>query len=122
MVLNQFSNYLFLYFLVLIFTFISFILIFLSYIFVKQNEDIEKISSYECGFQPFEDSRNKFNIKYYLIAILFIIFDLELVFLVPWALTLSDCGIFSFWVMLVFLFILTIGFIYEWKIGALEWD
>lgn len=83
MVLNQSSNYLFLYLLVILFTFISFILIFFSYLFVKQNEDIEKISSYECGFQPFEDSRNKFNIKYYLIAILFIIFDLELVFLIP---------------------------------------
>lgn len=83
MLLNQSPNYLFLYLLIALFTLVSFALTLLSYIFVKQNEDIEKISSYECGFQPFEDSRNKFNIKYYLIAILFIIFDLELIFLVP---------------------------------------
>lgn len=122
MLLNQSPNYLFLYLLIALFTLVSFALTLLSYIFVKQNEDIEKISSYECGFQPFEDSRNKFNIKYYLIAILFIIFDLELIFLVPWVLTLNSCGIVSFWIMLVFLFILTVGFVYEWKIGALEWD
>jgi NADH-quinone oxidoreductase subunit A len=83
MILNQLFNYLFLYLLVLFFTFLSFIFISVSYIFVKQAEDVEKISSYECGFQPFEDSRNRFNVKYYLIAILFIIFDLELIFLIP---------------------------------------
>ena len=84
--------------------------------------DSEKSSPYECGFEAFEDARMKFDVRYYLIAILFIIFDLEIAFLFPWAVTLGETGVFGFWSMCVFLGILTVGFIYEWKKGALEWE
>ncbi|MCY4051499.1 MAG: NADH-quinone oxidoreductase subunit A [Gammaproteobacteria bacterium] len=84
--------------------------------------DDEKLSPYECGFEAFEDSRMKFDVRYYLVAILFIIFDLEIAFLFPWAVALDSLGVFGFWSMMVFLSILVIGFIYEWKKGALEWD
>ena len=86
----------------------------------KYNKD--KLTSYECGFEPFSDSRNKFEVRFYLVAILFIIFDLEVTFLVPWAITLGQIGKFGFFSMMFFLFVLTIGFIYEWKKGALEWE
>jgi NADH-quinone oxidoreductase subunit A len=82
----------------------------------------EKISPYECGFEAFEDARMKFDVRYYLIAILFIIFDLEIAFLFPWAVVLDDIGIFGFFSMVIFLGILVAGFIYEWKRGALEWE
>ena len=82
----------------------------------------EKLSPYECGFEAFEDARMKFDVRYYLIAILFILFDLEIAFLFPWAIVLPDIGIFGFWSMMIFLGILIIGFIYEWKKGALEWE
>ncbi|MFV3073414.1 NADH-quinone oxidoreductase subunit A [Niveispirillum fermenti] len=88
----------------------------------KQNPDTEKLSAYECGFEAFEDARSKFDVRFYLVAILFIIFDLEVAFLFPWAVALGDIGLFGFWSMMVFLGILTIGFIYEWKKGALEWE
>ena len=94
----------------------------LSYILIFQNSDSEKISAYECGFQPFEDARSKFDIRFYLVAILFIIFDLEIAFLFPWAISLGNIGILGFSSMMIFLFILTIGFIYEWKKGALDWE
>jgi len=84
--------------------------------------DAAKLSPYECGFEAFEDARMKFDVRYYLIAILFILFDLEIAFLFPWAVVLPDIGIFGFWSMMVFLAILVIGFIYEWKKGALEWE
>ena len=84
--------------------------------------DSEKLSPYECGFEAFEDSRMKFDVRYYLVAILFIIFDLEIAFLFPWAVVLAKIGLFGFVSMVVFLAILIIGFIYEWKKGALEWD
>ena len=84
--------------------------------------DAEKLSPYECGFEAFEDARMKFDVRYYLIAILFILFDLEIAFLFPWAVVLPDIGGFGFWSMMVFLAILVIGFVYEWKKGALEWD
>jgi NADH-quinone oxidoreductase subunit A len=84
--------------------------------------DSEKLSPYECGFEAFEDARMKFDVRYYLVAILFILFDLEIAFLFPWAVTLNDIGAFGFWSMMVFLAILVIGFIYEWKKGALEWE
>src|SRR5213593_1364102 len=84
--------------------------------------DAEKLSPYECGFEAFEDARMKFDVRYYLIAILFILFDLEIAFLFPWAVVLPDIGIFGFWSMMVFLAILIIGFVYEWKKGALEWE
>ncbi len=84
--------------------------------------DSEKLSPYECGFEPFEDSRMKFDVRYYLVAILFIIFDLEIAFLFPWAVVLDQIGLFGFLAMMLFLAILVIGFIYEWKKGALEWE
>ncbi|MDG1074117.1 MAG: NADH-quinone oxidoreductase subunit A [Methylophilaceae bacterium] len=84
--------------------------------------DAEKNSPYECGFEAFEDARMKFDVRYYLVAILFILFDLEIAFLFPWAVVLHDIGLFGFLVMMVFLFVLVVGFIYEWKKGALEWD
>ena len=81
-----------------------------------------KNSAYECGFEAFDDARSKFDVRFYLVAILFIIFDLEVAFLFPWAISLGKIGVFGFWSMMVFLGILTIGFIYEWRKGALEWD
>ena len=86
------------------------------------NPDPEKLSVYECGFEPFQDSRMEFDVRFYLVAILFIIFDLEIAFLFPWAISLGKIGLFGFVSMMIFLFILTIGFIYEWKKGALDWE
>ena len=93
-----------------------------SFILARQNPDSEKLSPYECGFAAFDDARRKFDVRFYLVAILFIIFDLEVAFLFPWAVTLAKIGAFGFWSMMGFLGILTIGFIYEWKKGALEWE
>ena len=91
--------------------------------FVSPNRpDPEKLSPYECGFEAFEDARMKFDVRYYLVAILFILFDLEIAFLFPWAVVLPDIGLFGFLSMMLFLFILIVGFIYEWKKGALEWE
>jgi NADH-quinone oxidoreductase subunit A len=87
-----------------------------------QNPDSEKLSPYECGFEAFEDARMKFDVRYYLVAILFILFDLEIAFLFPWAVVLREIGWFGFIAMLIFLGILVVGFIYEWKKGALEWE
>ena len=84
--------------------------------------DAEKLSAYECGFNAFDDARMKFDVRFYLVAILFIIFDLEVSFLFPWAVAFREIGLFGFWTMIAFLVVLTIGFIYEWKKGALEWD
>ncbi len=84
--------------------------------------DPEKLSAYECGFNAFGDARMKFDVRFYLVSILFIIFDLEVAFLFPWAITLKETGVFAFWSMMVFLGVLTVGFIYEWKKGALEWE
>jgi len=84
--------------------------------------DAEKLSPYECGFEPFEDARMKFDVRYYLVAILFILFDLEIAFFFPWAIVLQEIGWFGFWAMMVFLGILVAGFIYEWKKGALDWE
>ena len=94
----------------------------LNFAFSPKNPDPEKLSAYECGFEPFNDSRMEFDIRFYLVAILFIIFDLEIAFLFPWAITLGNIGLFGFLSMMLFLFILTIGFIYEWKKGALDWE
>jgi NADH-quinone oxidoreductase subunit A len=93
-----------------------------SLVLARQNPNSEKLSPYECGFEPFEDARIRFDVRYYLVAILFIIFDLEVAFLFPWAVSLGDIGVFGFWSMIVFLAVLTVGFIYEWKKGALEWE
>jgi len=84
--------------------------------------DSEKLSAYECGFNAFDDARMKFDVRFYLVAILFIIFDLEMTFLFPWAIVLGDLGLCGYWSMMVFLGVLTVGFIYEWRKGALEWD
>ena len=86
------------------------------------NPDAEKLAPYECGFEAFEDARMKFDVRYYLVAILFIIFDLEIAFLFPWAVVLNDIGNFGFISMVIFLMILVVGFVYEWKKGALEWE
>ena len=93
-----------------------------SQIIGRQKPDPEKNSPYECGFEPFDDARGKFDVRFYLVAILFIIFDLEVAFLFPWAVSLGGIGLLGFWSMVIFLGILTIGFIYEWKKGALEWE
>jgi NADH-quinone oxidoreductase subunit A len=87
-----------------------------------RNPDPEKVSAYECGFNAFDDARMKFDVRFYLVSILFIIFDLEVAFLFPWAVAFKDVGAFGFWSMMVFLGVLTVGFIYEWRKGALEWD
>ena len=84
--------------------------------------DAEKLSAYECGFEAFADTRGKFDVRFYLVTLLFIIFDLEIAFLFPWAITLGKIGVFGFWSMMVFLAVLTVGFIYEWKKGGLEWE
>src|SRR5918996_1427139 len=93
-----------------------------SYLIARQNPDSEKLSPFECGFAPFSDARGQFDVRFYLVAILFIIFDLEVAFLFPWAVALGDIGLFGFWSMIVFLAVLTVGFAYEWKKGALEWE
>jgi NADH-quinone oxidoreductase subunit A len=92
------------------------------FLLAYKQPDSEKLSPYECGFNPFDDARMKFDVRFYLVAILFIIFDLEVSFLFPWAVAFGDLGLYGFWSMIVFLAVLTIGFIYEWKKGALEWD
>ena len=101
---------------------ISLVVFVVSYVLASQSYDTEKLSAYECGFQPFEDARNKFDIKFYLVAILFIIFDLEVSFLFPWGVYLNNISFYGFWWMFFFLIILTIGFVYEWMKGALNWD
>lgn len=93
-----------------------------SYIIARQRPDPEKVSAYECGFEAFDDARSQFDVRFYLVAILFIIFDLEIAFLFPWAISLGGIGMLGFWSMVAFLAVLTIGFVYEWKKGALEWE
>jgi len=111
---------------IIIFVFISLSLsigfVFINFLFSPKNPDPEKLSAYECGFEAFSDSRIQFDVRFYLVAILFIIFDLEIAFLFPWAISLGNIGLLGFYSMMIFLFTLTIGFIYEWKKGALEWD
>jgi NADH:ubiquinone oxidoreductase subunit 3 (subunit A) len=101
---------------------LSLIILGLSFVFSIQKPDPEKISAYECGFDPFDDARSRFDIRFYLVAILFIIFDLEVTFLFPWAVSLNQINLFGFWSMMLFLLILTIGFYFEWKKGALDWE
>ena len=98
------------------------VLLVLPLLIAPSKPDPEKLSAYECGFNAFDDARMKFDVRFYLVAILFIIFDLEVTFLFPWAITLKETGVFGFWSMVTFLGILTVGFIYEWKKGALEWE
>jgi len=94
----------------------------INFILSPKNPDPEKLSAYECGFEAFQDSRMEFDVRFYLVAILFIIFDLEIAFLFPWAISLGKIGLLGFVSMMIFLFILTVGFIYEWKKGALDWE
>jgi NADH-quinone oxidoreductase subunit A len=98
------------------------ILMLAAFVIAVRNPDPEKVSAYECGFNAFDDARMKFDVRFYLVAILFIIFDLEIAFLFPWAVAFKDISMAGFWSMMVFLAVLTIGFAYEWKKGALEWD
>ena len=111
---------------IIIFFFVALVLstgfIILNFLFSPKNPDPEKLSAYECGFEAFGDSRMEFDVRFYLVAILFIIFDLEIAFLFPWAISLGNIGILGFWSMMIFLFILAVGFVYEWKKGALDWD
>ena len=116
------SNYLPVLIFVVISLAIAVIVIVLGYVLGTHRPDSEKLSPYECGFESFEDARMKFDVRYYLVAILFIIFDLEIAFLFPWAIVLDQIGLFGFASMAIFLGVLVIGFIYEWKKGALEWE
>lgn len=100
----------------------SCVMLILSFISGKQNPDKNKNSAYECGFDAFDDARSKFDVRFYLVAILFIIFDLEIAFLFPWAVSLGEIGLLGFWSMMIFLGVLTVGFIYEWNKGALDWE
>ena len=122
MSLDFLNNYLTIIIFLTIAILLSLGFVILNFAFSPKNPDPEKLSAYECGFEPFNDSRMEFDIRFYLEAILFIIFDLEIAFLFPWAITLGNIGIFGFFSMMLFLFILTIGFIYEWKKGALDWE
>jgi NADH-quinone oxidoreductase subunit A len=97
-------------------------LLVVPFLVAYRQPDPEKLSAYECGFNAFDDARMKFDVRFYLVAILFIIFDLEVSFMFPWAITFGRLGLYGFWSMMVFLGVLTIGFVYEWKKGALEWD
>ena len=99
---------------------VAFVII--NFILSPNNPDPEKLSAYECGFEPFEDSRVEFDVRFYLVAILFIIFDIEIAFLFPWAISLGNIGLLGFTLMMIFLGILTVGFIYEWRKGALDWE
>ena len=102
--------------------FLGILLLLLGFLFGKGNKSIAKLSPYECGFEEFEDARIPFDVRYYLVAILFIIFDLEIAFLFPWAIALKEIGTTGLIAMVIFLLVLVIGFIYEWNKGALEWD
>ncbi|MCP5362046.1 MAG: NADH-quinone oxidoreductase subunit A [Hyphomicrobiales bacterium] len=118
--------YLTAYFPIIVFLGIAFglalVMLIIPAILAMHKPDTEKLSSYECGFDPFEDSRKPFDVRFYLVSILFIIFDLEIAFLFPWAVSLGNIGMVGFWSMMLFLGVLTVGFIYEWRKGALEWE
>ncbi len=101
---------------------LALIMVAASLVVARRSPDAEKISAYECGFEPFDDARGRFDVRFYLVAILFIIFDLEIAFLFPWAVSLEAIGVFGFWSMMIFLGVLTVGFVYEWRKGALEWE
>ena len=122
MIYNFLTDYLSIIIFLFIALFISIGFILINLISSPSNPDPEKLSAYECGFEAFDDSRMEFDVRFYLVAILFIIFDLEIAFLFPWAISLGKIGILGFSSMMIFLFILTVGFIYEWKKGALDWE
>lgn len=116
------TEYLYVYVYLVISLVLSSLIIGASMSLIQRTGDLEKVSAYECGFHPFEDTRSKFDVRFYLVAILFIIFDLEITFLFPWGLYLSNFGITGFFSMVFFLYLLLIGFLYEWKKGALDWE
>ena len=122
MIYNFLSEYFSIILFLLIALGLSFGFILANYLAAPSNPDPEKLSAYECGFEAFDDSRMEFDVRFYLVAILFIIFDLEIAFLFPWAISLGNIGALGFWSMMIFLSVLTIGFIYEWRKGALEWE
>ena len=122
MIYNFLSDYLSIIIFLFVALFLSIGFILINFLSSPSNPDPEKLSAYECGFEAFDDSRMEFDVRFYLVAILFIIFDLEIAFLFPWAISLGKIGLFGFISMMIFLFILTIGFIYEWKKGALDWE
>ncbi len=119
---NLLADYLPILLFLLVATGLSLAAVGLSFLAAKQKPDAEKLSAYECGFEAMGDARRRFDVRFYLVAILFIIFDLEVAFLFPWAVSLGSIGEFGFWSMMVFLGVLTIGFIYEWRRGALDWE
>ncbi|WP_455474837.1 NADH-quinone oxidoreductase subunit A [Bartonella sp. B30(2025)] len=116
------SSYLPIFIFIIVSAVIAGVLLIMPYAVAYRSPDPEKLSAYECGFNSFDDARMKFDVRFYLVSILFIIFDLEVAFLFPWAVSFNSIGMFGFWSMIMFLALLTIGFIYEWKKGALEWD
>ena len=122
MIYNFLSEYLSIIIFLFVALFLSIGFVIANILIAPNNPDPEKLSAYECGFEAFDDSRMEFDVRFYLVAILFIIFDLEIAFLFPWAISLGSIGHIGFWSMMIFLGILTIGFIYEWKKGALEWE
>ena len=122
MIYNFLSDYLSIIIFLFISLFLSIGFVLANFLVAPNNPDPEKLSAYECGFEAFDDSRMEFDVRFYLVAILFIIFDLEIAFLFPWAISLGNIGLLGFSSMMIFLFILTIGFIYEWKKGALDWE
>ena len=122
MIYNFLSDYFSIILFLLIAIVLSFGFVLANWLAAPSNPDPEKLSAYECGFEAFDDSRMEFDVRFYLVAILFIIFDLEIAFLFPWAISLGNIGSLGFWSMMIFLSVLTIGFIYEWKKGALEWE
>jgi len=101
---------------------LALIILLLSYLLILKQSDLEKVSAYECGFDPFSDARGKFDVRFYLVSILFIIFDLEVTYLFPWAVSLDQLGTLGYFTMMVFLIVLLVGFVYEWRKGALDWE
>jgi len=102
--------------------FLAILIIIVSYILVNQSPETEKLSTYECGFEPYEDTRNKFNVRFYIIAILFILFDIEIIFMLPWCVSISQLNLLGFWSVIEFLIELCVGFIYVWSVKALDWE
>lgn len=116
------EEYFSLFLIILTASVLSFIILILSYFLAIQNPESEKLSTYECGFEPYEDARLQFDVKFYLIAILFLVFDIETVFIYPWCISISQLNIIGFWSMIDFIFELCIGLFYIWRLGALNWD
>ena len=116
------KDYLALFYMLLIAIVLTLIILSLSYFLSRQNPDSEKLSAYECGFEPYEDSRHIFDVRFYIVAILFVIFDIEILFLLPWCISISKLSLLSFWSMIEFLFELGVGFFYVWYVNILNWE